>query len=339
MSFYVTAVVVSYNRAKLLNECLDAISRQTRPADRVIIIDNASTDGAYDVARNHSVGAEVVRLDHNVGGAGGFCAGIALAVAAADSGHADGHEAQSGDAQDTRHYIWLMDDDTMPTPTALEELLKATGQAAKANGAWPTVLGSQARWIDGRIHTMNRPRERSKLEGLRANTARHLHGSTNAYQVRSLSFVSCLVNATAIQHRKALPVSAYFLWNDDFEYTSRLLRDGIGYYVPQSEVVHKTRTFGSSDADPGARFRFEVRNKIWMLRFARRDFKPLEYIELVLKTIRRFTLTVIRAKDHTLICHYFNQGWHEGWRTEPPSNTTVLAGNPQVIDAINDIMH
>ncbi len=93
-----------------------------------------------------------------------------------------------------------------------------------------------------------------------------------AYQVRSLSFVSCMLNMGAIRGRRRLPISAFFLWNDDFEYTTALLRNGVGYYVPASEVVHKTKKFGSSDADPGQRFYNEVRNKIWMLRFCRSDF-------------------------------------------------------------------
>ena len=29
-------------------------------------------------------------------------------------------------------------------------------------------------------------------------------------------------------------------------------------------MVHKTKTFGSTDADPGERFFYEVRNKVWL---------------------------------------------------------------------------
>ena len=51
MRFNVTAVVVSYNREQLLGECLDGLAVQTRPADRVIVVDNASTDHALQGAR------------------------------------------------------------------------------------------------------------------------------------------------------------------------------------------------------------------------------------------------------------------------------------------------
>ena len=63
---------------------------------------------------------------------------------------------------------------------------------------------------------------------------------------------------------RGLPVADYFLWNDDFEYSTRLIRGNVGLYCPDSVVVHKTKVFGSTDADPGERFFYEVRNKVWM---------------------------------------------------------------------------
>lgn len=52
MQYSVTAVVVSYNRAGLLDECLSALNAQTRRPDSLVIVDNASTDGALQVARD-----------------------------------------------------------------------------------------------------------------------------------------------------------------------------------------------------------------------------------------------------------------------------------------------
>ena len=56
MQFTITAVVVSYNREALLQECLDGIAAQTRPVDRVVVVDNASTDHALAVAHDHESG-------------------------------------------------------------------------------------------------------------------------------------------------------------------------------------------------------------------------------------------------------------------------------------------
>ena len=43
----VAAVVVTFNRSRLLLECLQALLTQTRPIDRIILVDNASTDGTW----------------------------------------------------------------------------------------------------------------------------------------------------------------------------------------------------------------------------------------------------------------------------------------------------
>src|SRR5690606_4998983 len=111
----VVAVVVTYNRAELLQACLDGLAAQTRPVDAVVVIDNASSDGSGDVARAHPVGAEVHTLGVNVGGAGGFAAGMALALTGLDP-----------------DWLWLMDDDTVPTPSALAEAEHAVARAPGA---------------------------------------------------------------------------------------------------------------------------------------------------------------------------------------------------------------
>lgn len=41
----VAAVVVTFNRKELLCECLDGLLAQTLPPARIVLVDNASTDG------------------------------------------------------------------------------------------------------------------------------------------------------------------------------------------------------------------------------------------------------------------------------------------------------
>lgn len=54
----ISVIIPSWNDAALLEKCLAALAAQTRPADEVIVVDNASTDATADVAR--SFGARVV---------------------------------------------------------------------------------------------------------------------------------------------------------------------------------------------------------------------------------------------------------------------------------------
>lgn len=54
----VGVVIPCRNDAALLEACLAALAAQTRPADRVVVVDNGSTDGSAEVARRF--GATVV---------------------------------------------------------------------------------------------------------------------------------------------------------------------------------------------------------------------------------------------------------------------------------------
>ena len=47
----ITAIVCAYNESRLLPACLYSLLAQTRPPDQIVIVDNASTDGTGDVAR------------------------------------------------------------------------------------------------------------------------------------------------------------------------------------------------------------------------------------------------------------------------------------------------
>ncbi|MEA2426991.1 MAG: rhamnopyranosyl-N-acetylglucosaminyl-diphospho-decaprenol beta,3/1,4-galactofuranosyltransferase, partial [Thermoleophilaceae bacterium] len=61
----VAAAVVTHNRRELLGQCVEAILAQTRPVSKVLVIDNASTDGTGDHLRELGLldrGVQHVRL-------------------------------------------------------------------------------------------------------------------------------------------------------------------------------------------------------------------------------------------------------------------------------------
>ena len=63
----VAVVLVNYNGRKLLPRCLGALRDQTRPADRVILVDNGSSDGSAELVRAGFPEVELVALDRNLG--------------------------------------------------------------------------------------------------------------------------------------------------------------------------------------------------------------------------------------------------------------------------------
>ena len=130
----VCAVVVTYNRLAMLKDCIDALERQTVPCD-ILVIDNASTDGTAEFLE---ASADIfhIRMKENTGGAGGFNTGMREAV---KRGY---------------RYVWIMDDDTIPYPDALEKLLEAD-RILRGNYGW---LCSVPLWKDGKECRMNRPK-------------------------------------------------------------------------------------------------------------------------------------------------------------------------------------
>jgi rhamnopyranosyl-N-acetylglucosaminyl-diphospho-decaprenol beta-1,3/1,4-galactofuranosyltransferase len=220
--------VVTCNRRQLLLEALAAVHAQSRAPDAVIVVDNASADGTAAAVRRHHPSVRLAELTRNTGGAGGFACGAALALA----GGAD--------------LIWFMDDDTVPGPGALRALLAAR---ERYPGHPPALVASRVLWTDRRAPPMNTLRRKpfaSQAERLAAAAA-------GCQPIRSASFVSILVDA-GVCRRRGLPRADYFLWNDDFEFTARLLRGNTGLLCPASVVVHNTAAFGSTDSDPGSAF-------------------------------------------------------------------------------------
>ncbi len=301
----VVAVVVAYNRRTLLLEALAALKAQSAPLTAVVVVDNHSDDDSASIAHEFWPEVELIRLTRNTGGAGGFATGMAVAIARHDP-----------------DWVWVMDDDTIPTETALAELLTAVETEDVV------LAGSRVVWTDGSDHPMNTPRRNpfAQKAELRAAAAR---GVT---PVRSLSFVSMLVSAARVK-AAGLPIADYFIWNDDFEFSTRMLRRGRGLYVPGSVVVHKTKARANTDADPGARFYFEVRNKIWLMVFSR-GLNPFEKAVYMGSTLLRWVRTFRASRQRRFLFTQLRRGMVAGFGSRPRLNADVLCDLGPVTEAV-----
>jgi GT2 family glycosyltransferase len=215
--------------------------------------------------------------------------------------------------------VWLMDDDTVPEPGALRALLDARERYPAYPSRPPALLASRVVWTDGRAHPMNTPRAKP----FAGRAEREAAAAAGCMPIRSASFVSILVDA-GVSRERGLPQADYFLWNDDFEFTTRVLRGNVGLLCPASVVVHKTAAFGSTDSDPGQRFFYEVRNKIWTLR-ARAPLAPGERVLYTGSTLRRWARTFAKSTDRRALRQCLVKGAVAGVRTSPRPTSEVLA--------------
>lgn len=238
----IAAVVVTYNRLALLKECLEAIRRQSYAVSSVVVINNASTDGteAYlQTIRDERF--TIHTYEKNIGGAGGFADGIAIAT------------KQGADA------VWIMDDDTIPHEDALEKLVALLEEKERVG-----FVNSHVVWTDGTTHQMNIPGYVSQEDQ-----------GGGVYALRSASFVSLLVPCSVVRE-VGLPYREFFIWVDDAEYTARIYKAGYkGYLFTSSIVVHKTATnYGASiktaTKEAAWKFYYYMRNGM----FASRGEKP-----------------------------------------------------------------
>lgn len=237
----VTAVVVTWNRRELLRECLTAVLDQTRPPDRVIVVDNASTDDTLGVLAREFGDVEVLALPENTGGAGGFEAGLRAAC-----------------SEPGVDWLWMLDDDTIPKPGALAALLDGVDRVDGLPA--PSLLCSRVVWSDGAPHPMNEPWPRWTDEATALGAIER-----GLLAVRAATYVSILVARSAVD-ALGPPRSDYFIWGDDVEFTARILKDATGYYVSESLVVHKTKTNYLASRSDSPRYALDVRNKLWMAR-------------------------------------------------------------------------
>ncbi|PWF99786.1 glycosyltransferase family 2 protein [Levilactobacillus bambusae] len=257
---HVTAVIVTYNRLDWLKQCLMSVKNQTRKPDRILVIDNASTDGTdkyFETEKDDQV--TYIRKIQNTGGAGGFNYGLRKAVELGTD------------------YEWIMDDDTIPTQTALEELLVSD---ERLQGNW-SFLASNVRWQDNTPAVMNQ---------LQTSDTWATHVDKGVIEVQSGTFVSILVK-TQLVKQIGLPISDFFIWGDDTEYTLRLAQIQPGYFVSNSIVIHEIMVNERNDIISEnnklrlKRYFYSMRNSFYI---ARREGKGGIYF--IKKVILSFSL-------------------------------------------------
>jgi rhamnopyranosyl-N-acetylglucosaminyl-diphospho-decaprenol beta-1,3/1,4-galactofuranosyltransferase len=206
MSTSVASVTTAYNAARALPRQMEALLRQTRRLQEIIVVDNGSTDGTRELLAERYPQVTVLEMSRNAGAAGAWAAGLEYA------------------ALKRRHdWVWAFDDDSVPGGGALEALLEAAASrsAAEANTAmiaglpvheasgvsYPPLL-----WHDG----FHKPPSETLREPI---------------WFADLAIASGLLVRRELVEKIGLPRADFFMDFFDFEYCLRARSQGYGIAV------------------------------------------------------------------------------------------------------------
>jgi GT2 family glycosyltransferase len=197
MSESIAAVVVTYNRKEYLLECIQSLLSQSRKLDQIYIINNASTDGTYEYLLEQQIqlnpNVEIINMEENTGGAGGFYFGIKLA-------YEKGYD-----------WTWVMDDDIEANNICLEEMLKLSSISQ--------CIHPRKVWADGSDYMWGSTYNPVRFSYTYKN--RILTQNPDASEMDIVSFEGMMLHRTVIE-KIGFPEKRFFIAGDDIEYGLRI---------------------------------------------------------------------------------------------------------------------
>lgn len=221
-----TVIIVNWNTAALLRDCLRSVARETPELPhRVIIVDNASTDDSVAMIRREFPEVELIFAPANLGYAGGN--NLALPLVAGE-------------------YVALLNPDTVIEDRALEKLVAfldahpragaagpclrhPAGRYAIENGGWQPTIGTLFAHYSGLSRLAPR-----RVRGL------HLIGQER----RRVGWLSgaCLVVRSAAARAAGPLLEEWFMYAEDVEWCDRLASRGWElWFEPAASVLHLDR--------------------------------------------------------------------------------------------------
>lgn len=228
----VAAVVVTFNRLKLLQECVQALREQSYKLAAIFVVNNSSVDGTEEWLLQQQ---DVITITQpNLGGAFGFYTGIKMA------------------SEEEYEWVWCMDDDGRPQPDALEKLM-AFHQLK------PCVINALVC-------------DKDNPENLVFKTGAYIKATDiqEAVVKDAANFFNGTLIHLNVINKVGLPLKQLVIWGDESEYYNRIrfrfgfplftVANSIHLHPAQSGVFYKKEWDIEKDWKPY----FFVRNKIFV---------------------------------------------------------------------------
>jgi len=305
--------IVTFNRSALLDDLLRSASQMSVSAEKIVVIDNASTDDTQEViTRWESVFGPDVLVNHlmetNTGGAGGFSEGtrVALELGA--------------------EWVWLMDDDVEILPDALERFAPWMDRFKVIHGRRFDVDGTPFYW----------QAKFNQFLGVPLPYSVKTFNTDGFALTNSGTFEGMLVHADVVR-RIGLPDPRFFIsWDDAIYAWLASLETEVAYvdeFVLQKKREQKQVNLGLrhlNDSSPMAKYHV-MRNRAYVGRyFAEHDH--LNRLGFGLGTALTFAKEIVRLVVVERSFKGFSSlvnGWRDGrkiWADRSWTPMPALAG-------------
>ncbi len=241
----VIAVIVTHNRQQLLSECITALQNQSRTIDKILVINNGSSDETSNWLYNQK-NIEYISQE-NVGSAGGFYTGI---KAAYDRGY---------------NWIWLMDDDGYPKEDALEKLLADDNEQLLLRNCAVLNKEDKKSFVWKTLHY-------KRIDEV----------NTKVIQNIAHPFNGTLLHRKIVE-RVGFPNPKLFLWGDETEYYYRIIKKNSIPFCTITDSVHYHPATSFSykhewDYKSGWKMYYYIRNRFHVHRSKFSSIPPFAYV-------------------------------------------------------------
>ena len=271
----VYAVILNYNGYEDTKNCIESLKKVDYSNLRIVIVDNASTDGSYDKFKKKFPEVTVIETQYNMGYTGGMNTGARFAV------------------ENKADYILLSNNDMLYEVDFLKILVEKIESDRTVGIISPKVLymhDTNIIYCAGAEFKLFRCAAVNMYKGMSAenygNESREITSAEG----------SCLLIRKEVFDKAGYYNDKYFIYFEDIDFSDRVRKYFKIFYEPQSRVYHKT----------GAGLTWQDYSPFYYYYFSRNRLIYFSKFNFILKIYAIiFSLIISLAKSLTLIKAYY----------------------------------
>ncbi|YCI30617.1 glycosyltransferase family 2 protein [Erwinia sp. PK3-005] len=283
----VNALIVTFKRKELLAKVISGVIQQSHKVNKIIIVDNNSNDGTQELVKDIQSASDI-KIDYyntgeNLGGAGGFSYGFQKAM------------------QETFDYLWIMDDDLLPSVNCLEVMVASANENKIIQPIRYNLDGSCAEYSPTKFDLSSpfimRPKKETVLDKVAEKNI-----NEKEITIDGIPFEGPLIPHKVI-NRIGLPDKNFFIFYDDLDYAIRARKAGFNIVCNTGAIANRLLVNNQSTDLRSWKGYFMLRNFFRIHRVHGDNFfvrsRPILIASLyMLKEIMHF------RKETTIVC------WH-----------------------------